>query len=172
MNTHKSLLLSVTLLFSLAACNRITDPTLMPPKETKTSPSLVNTLMPNDLKNSSKNTSEVVQAVLGQPFELQIGQPAMVEGLIITFLSISEDSRCPEGANCIWAGRAKVVLRVEKGGKFLGEYELTHGSTTQRDVEGVAIDDLLLRLLAVEPYPSVETQIEVQDYVMTLVLGE
>ena len=32
--------------------------------------------------------------------------------LKIKFLSVTEDSRCPIGTNCIWAGNAKVKVQI------------------------------------------------------------
>lgn len=32
--------------------------------------------------------------------------------ITIKFLSVEEDSRCPEGAACVWAGNAKVRVKV------------------------------------------------------------
>lgn len=33
--------------------------------------------------------------------------------------AIVSDSRCPEGANCIWAGEASVVVSYYRDGKFI-----------------------------------------------------
>lgn len=38
-------------------------------------------------------------------------------GLKIAFVELVEDSRCPEDAQCIWAGNAKIKIRVTKKGK-------------------------------------------------------
>ena len=32
--------------------------------------------------------------------------------ITIKFLSVEEDSRCPEGAACVWAGNAKVKVKI------------------------------------------------------------
>src|SRR5262245_3921286 len=42
----------------------------------------------------------------GQEFELSINQEAVVEGesLAVAFEAVLEDSRCPEGVDCIWSG--------------------------------------------------------------------
>ena len=33
-------------------------------------------------------------------------------GLTIKFVSVVEDSRCPEGVQCVWAGNAKIQVKV------------------------------------------------------------
>ena len=43
---------------------------------------------------------------------LKPGQQMTVSGLRIKFLSVVEDSRCPENARCVWAGNAKIKLQV------------------------------------------------------------
>ena len=51
---------------------------------------------------------------LKQEFDLKLGQSAVAgdERLKINFVSVVEDSRCPEGATCIWAGNAKIALTL------------------------------------------------------------
>ncbi len=48
---------------------------------------------------------------------LAIGHPVTVPGEPITLEMLGvKDSRCPEGAKCIWAGHAEVTLRVTEAG--------------------------------------------------------
>lgn len=68
-----------------------------------------------------QNQSEVVShtpvnASLGEPVELHIGQEARVasESLTLLFDSVLEDSRCPEDLQCVWAGNAKVRIEATK----------------------------------------------------------
>lgn len=37
------------------------------------------------------------------------------EKLNIEFVKVLEDSRCPEDVDCVWAGSAKVQIKVSKG---------------------------------------------------------
>ena len=45
---------------------------------------------------------------------LKAGESKMIKdsGITITFKSVSQDSRCPEGVNCVWAGVATVEIEV------------------------------------------------------------
>jgi len=43
---------------------------------------------------------------------LKPGQQRTVSGLKIKFISVEEDSRCPENARCVWAGNARVKIQV------------------------------------------------------------
>ncbi|MDI1243446.1 MAG: hypothetical protein PSX80_16150 [bacterium] len=38
-------------------------------------------------------------------------------GLKIAFVELVEDSRCPADVQCVWAGNAKIKVRVTKNGK-------------------------------------------------------
>jgi hypothetical protein len=46
------------------------------------------------------------------PIVLKPGQQRTVSGLKIKFISVEEDSRCPENARCVWAGNARVKIQV------------------------------------------------------------
>jgi hypothetical protein len=47
-------------------------------------------------------------------FTLGPGESARVGGeYVVRFDSVAEDSRCPEGVECVWAGNAAVMLTVD-----------------------------------------------------------
>ena len=62
-----------------------------------------------------------------------LDQPVMVGDLVVTPKSVVEDSRCPENARCVWAGRLVVKTRIDGAGWrdtadiALGETFGTHG---------------------------------------------
>jgi len=49
---------------------------------------------------------------LDQPFQIGVGQTVTVDAVTLRFLEVSQDSRCPRGVTCIWAGDAVVRLRA------------------------------------------------------------
>ncbi len=53
--------------------------------------------------------------------------------LTVKFLELIEDSRCPEDVNCVWAGVARIKIRVSKNGKT-SDFEL---NTNQGDKPAV-----------------------------------
>jgi hypothetical protein len=59
------------------------------------------------------------RAVLGQPVTMAIGQSVMLNDALvtITFIGMSEDSRCPTQVNCVWSGRAVANFRVQANGE-------------------------------------------------------
>lgn len=45
----------------------------------------------------------------------RFGETAVVGGPRITPLTLIEDSRCPQGVQCVWAGRVRISVRIETG---------------------------------------------------------
>jgi len=61
-------------------------------------------------------------------------QPVQADGIVATPMSVVEDSRCPENARCVWAGRLIVKTRIDGAG-WRETADLTLGESKQvRDV--------------------------------------
>ena len=41
-----------------------------------------------------------------------LGESVAVDGVPVRFVRVAEDSRCPPGVTCVWAGRARVELVI------------------------------------------------------------
>ncbi len=99
-----------------------------------------------------------VTALLDSPFELHIGQDAVFgdEGLKITFVDVSEDSRCPAATNCVVSGLAKVRVDVVAGERPLGMHEFV---LDQRTIGGTArgIGQYVFSMRELNPYPGTAT---------------
>jgi hypothetical protein len=56
------------------------------------------------------------KVALATDFDLPVGEKVGVEGtqLVVKFARVSEDSRCPMNARCIWEGNARIAVRVEE----------------------------------------------------------
>jgi len=54
-----------------------------------------------------------------QKVKVQVGKTATESHskIRVEFVELIEDSRCPTDTNCVWAGNAKIKIRVTKGGK-------------------------------------------------------
>ena len=76
--------------------------------------------------------------------------PAKHSGLKIRFLEISEDSRCPSGVNCIWAGNARVKFEVTNRGG--GNRSLEANTTT--GPKGDQFDGWAIELVSLTPRPT------------------
>ena len=106
--------------------------------------------------------------VLDQEFKLKIGERAKSkpEGLEIEFDSVAEDSRCPKGVNCIWAGNAKILLKVKRDSGKPANVELNTNinPSTSRYL------DYDLRLKELKPYPEANATIKSSDYEVSLIV--
>ncbi|MBS0481023.1 MAG: hypothetical protein JSR96_02530 [Proteobacteria bacterium] len=55
---------------------------------------------------------------------LRIGETGVVDGPTVTPVKVVEDSRCPSGTQCVWAGQVRLTVRIETG-RGSEERELT-----------------------------------------------
>jgi len=107
----------------------------------------------------------VVEAAYGQRFDLGLGERADVEGFRVVFTRIAEDSRCPEGAQCVQAGNAAAAFSVESE---VGSATLT--LHTDREPRRAAAMGRALRLLELRPRPVAEALPDTAAYVATLLV--
>lgn len=80
--------------------------------------------------------------------------------LAVRFAGVSEDSRCPEGVTCVWAGRA--VVQVEVGAGEAPTVPLEVGGES-REIRG-----LVLTAEALDPYPRADTATRPEVYRLRL----
>lgn len=110
-------------------------------------------------------------AQVGQPFQLAMGQAVQVAGtdLTLTFADVTEDSRCPRGVDCAWAGQVIVVLDAAQGSQTSSPVTLTlRGSGRQVAESSAQIGDYTVQIVDVEPYPQRDTGAAAGEYVATL----
>jgi hypothetical protein len=73
---------------------------------------------------------EVVRAELDVPFELKVGQSAVIESedIEVSFERVVQDSRCPSDVTCIWEGQATIGVFTQAEGIDKREHLLTIGA--------------------------------------------
>ena len=106
----------------------------------------------------------------GEEFVLRVGQTAALGGgfgVSLTFEAVREDSRCPVGVSCIWAGDAVVAITVDDTAGGTKTLEL---HTNGRFVTEAALDGHVVRLVALSPTPRQGSTIPVDEYEATLVV--
>jgi hypothetical protein len=113
--------------------------------------------------------SELKRVGLDREFNLRPGQGALVkiEGLRIGFDSVIEDSRCPKGVECIWAGQGKIRIRLSKTNKKPASVEL---STQQPN--SISYLGYRVTLVGLSPYPKATGTINKKAYVATLTVSK
>ena len=107
-------------------------------------------------------------------FVLSVGQEASTADgkLKIKFVSVPEDSRCPKGVNCIWAGNARVLLQVGKTNGKPVALELNTNPRGATDGAGNGYGQYLIKLVEVAPYPVAEQTAGPRSYTVTLVVSK
>ena len=100
--------------------------------------------------------------------KLRIAQEktAPCTGIKIKFVSVVEDSRCPQGVNCIWAGVAKIKIQLRKAGKSAQEFEL---NTNQMD-KSITFEGHEMKLASLTPYPKSGSAIKASAYSATITI--
>lgn len=114
-----------------------------------------------------------ISAVLGRPFQLRVGQTALVEtdALEVRLVDVPEDSRCPPTVVCIQAGQARILVALSKDGAALGQLELELGAARQ-GAERAALGGYTVTLVAVGPFPAVVAPGQSRpDYVATIAVS-
>lgn len=81
----------------------------------------------------------------------------------IKFVSVMEDSRCPEGVNCVWAGNARVQVKVT--GRR-GEAKIMVMNTTMGP-KGDQYDGWAIYLTSLSPAPKSGKSISKRSYIAT-----
>jgi len=130
-----------------------------------TLPLLLVTLACGQGDNEVAPEAPVVEAAYGQRFDLGLGERADVEGFRVLFTRIAEDSRCPEGAQCVQAGNAAAAFSV---GSEEGSATLT--LHTDREPRRAAAMGRALRLIELRPRPGGEARPGTAAYVATLLV--
>jgi hypothetical protein len=112
--------------------------------------------------------SEEVKFALNEPFSLKIGQYAAIQSdnIKVTLVNVTEDSRCPNGVQCIWAGQVGVLVTVDKDGERLGDFKLISNQQNSTAVFG----NYRIRLEKVEPYPIYGKKIEPENYLAEFII--
>lgn len=106
-------------------------------------------------------------AIAGKPFELKAGVTASLpNGTRLTFEKVTEDSRCPADAQCIWAGDGVVAVTLQAP-KGPAESRELH---TQQSQSRISYDDYIIALTGLAPYPRASQEIRPGDYIATFVV--
>jgi len=104
-----------------------------------------------------------------EEFTLSPGESADIAGEYVTvkFIEVISDSRCPQGATCIWEGEASSLVKITA-------YDVTYEKIlTQSGASTLAFEDfqdyqISFNLL---PYPVLGTDIEKGDYRLNITIG-
>ena len=99
-------------------------------------------------------------AELGEPFTLERGASTVVDGQIVRFDHITEDSRCPADVECVWEGRATISLSLIAGdtmdGVRLSIPGFVGADSEPQALQSAVVNGYTFTLLQLDPYPGQE----------------
>jgi hypothetical protein len=121
------------------------------------------------LPSVSLSCSSNMQVSLGHEFILGVCQTAEVTGesLTIKFVEVTADSRCPNGAQCIWAGEATCRMEITLNGVTSEKVFTISGGISGTTEE---VFDKYTFVFMLEPYPEVDEEITPLDYSLTMTI--
>lgn len=106
----------------------------------------------------------------GGGVEIKVGQERKIEGagLRVAFERVAEDSRCPEGVQCVWAGNARARFSATDRKGECVEFDLNTGVEPFEYRFG----EHTIRLAKLAPHPVADRQLNKSDYVATVVVSK
>ncbi len=112
----------------------------------------------------SKNEADIRSFMLDKSFELKYNKTRnnLENGIIISLDSVLNDSRCPKGAACVWAGNARVRFIYSNNTNDLKFILNTLGSLYFP--KDTLIDGFRIKLIDLYPYPEIGKIIRQRDY--------
>ena len=108
---------------------------------------------------------------LGEEFTLELGQTAQIPdaAIEIIFSEITNDSRCPEDAQCVVAGDVTVLVVIEGQARGPMGFE---NLIWPGEFDSIDIGEFRLRVLSVQPDPPPQEFVPLGDYRATFVVDE
>ena len=95
------------------------------------------------------------------------------KGFQLVLKTIPNDSRCPEGATCIWAGEVSAVVMVYKDSKLVDEKTLVFSVKNEENNRRWFASYLLekqkkVNSIDVFPHPNKDLEIDFKDYYLKI----
>ena len=82
--------------------------------------------------------------------------------LKVKFLSVEDDSRCPVDTNCVWAGNAKIKIRISKNGRT----KVVELNSNLQDKAAI-VEGYSIKFVHLTPEPRSNIRIDRNGYVAT-----
>jgi hypothetical protein len=104
-------------------------------------------------------------------FQLKVAQSFLLEsdGIKITLLNITSDSRCPSDVTCIWQGESISLVNIVKNNQNVGNFNLT-SITGQKNTVVQFANGYFMHVVNVEPSPMSGKKISSSDYLVTFLI--
>jgi len=120
-------------------------------------------------KNISETTTNA-ENVSQKNIALSYGESVTRENVTLKFSEISEDSRCPTGTTCVWAGRAIAKIEVTANGKSETK-TVIFGATRPGETADMQLytgNGMTITADSLNPYPEQSGAIPKNNYVLNI----
>ena len=110
--------------------------------------------------------------LFGEEFTLKAGEKTTLDPGIpsvpikLRFVRVPHDGRCPDGAQCILPGNAKVELKFKSSSSRESLSVIVNTDELPQEVE---VPGIRVKLIKLTPHPRIGTDIDPNDYEVTLV---
>lgn len=124
---------------------------------------LISALIASFLILGCQDSLTSVDPEMGETFKIKYGESLVFQGeqISVRFDELAEDSRCPDGVACVWAGNARVIIQLNG---------LEADLNTYMDPKEVNISQYNVKLLSLSPYPKADENINKEDYIAELLV--
>lgn len=103
----------------------------------------------------------------GETLRVRVGtEGKAASALNIKFVELIDDSRCPKGTTCIWAGEGKIKLMISKPGRNSGTFELSTTDGKNR----ISFGGYDVELVELTPRPAANVRLDRTKYTATLLV--
>lgn len=106
---------------------------------------------------------QTIEAQVNRPVKVKINQQKIVTGRLAIRVVSVEDSRCPIGTRCVWAGNAKVTITVTNARGAAQTFDLN----TNLQPKSIRFAGYEIRLTDVNPRPANNVRINRNGYTAT-----
>lgn len=95
------------------------------------------------------------------------------KGFQLVLKAITNDSRCPQGVTCIWAGEVTAVVSVYKDSKLMEDMTLVFSMENEEDNKKwfrayLPTKQKEIKSMRVMPYPKEGIRIEAKEYYLKI----
>jgi hypothetical protein len=92
----------------------------------------------------------------------------------IVLVKIVNDSRCPEGVQCVWAGEVTIEVAAYDNRKLIEEIQFTINQSTHQEVmawfkKHLPVSKQNLKGISVLPHPKEGVSHKKEDYIIKLI---
>ncbi len=122
----------------------------------------------------AQQNGKLIITQLNREFKININEIAILpdENIWVKFTEVTEDSRCPINVQCIWVGRAKIVVNIWKDSQNRGDFVLTAGGGNPALAVQNLDSNYNIKFVDLQPAPISVSETQKSAYIAALVISK